>query len=106
MNIIDIANEFAAKENVKVINEIEIEIGEVSGVVYEALEFALECIVKNTILENARRTIIKISGKARCVSCSNEFKIEDLYTPCPNCGHFGSDIIQGKELRVKSLVVD
>jgi hydrogenase nickel incorporation protein HypA/HybF len=105
-NVIDIADEYAKKANAKIIYEIEIEVGFMSGVVYEALEFALKSCTENTILENSKITIIRIPGIAKCKKCSHEFEIEDLYTPCPKCKHFGYDIIQGKELRVKSINID
>ena len=53
MNVIEIADEYAAKANATVVKEIEIEVGELSGVVLDALEFAMEVAVKNTILEQA-----------------------------------------------------
>ena len=104
--IIDIAGETARKNNIKVISEIEIEVGTISGIVIESLEFALEVSVKNTILENAKTTIIKIPCKAKCLNCSHEFEIDNYYTQCPQCEHFNFDILQGKELKVKSIIVD
>ena len=106
INVIEIAKEYAEKANAKVIHEIEIEVGDMSGVVLESLEFALDCSVKNTILENTKRIITKVVGKARCNNCSNEFEINDLYYPCPKCNQFNSEVIQGKELRVKSINID
>ena len=40
MNIVDIATDYARKENVSVVKEIEIEVGELAGVVMDALEKA------------------------------------------------------------------
>jgi hydrogenase nickel incorporation protein HypA/HybF len=106
LNIVEIAKENAQKAKSNSIKEIELVVGELSGVVYEALEFAMDEAVKNTILENAKRTIIRIPGKAKCDSCSHEFDLKDIYTPCPKCNSFMSEIIEGKELRVKSLIVE
>jgi len=106
MNIIDIAGEYAEKAKAKVVHRIEIEVGELSGVVFEALEFAMENAVKNTILENAKWFIHKISGKVLCENCSYEFDTDNVYTPCPKCGDYRQEIIQGRELRVKSITVD
>ena len=42
MDIVDIATSSASKEAATVVKEIEIEVGQLSGVVMEALEFSLE----------------------------------------------------------------
>jgi len=106
MSVIDIADEYAARENVKCINGIEIEVGELSGVILEALEFAMGFAIKETILENAKCYYIKIPGAVKCKNCLHEFNTNNLYTPCPECNSYEQDILSGRELRVKSLIVD
>lgn len=106
MNIIEIAEENARNANTSVINEIELDIGSQSGVVLEALEFAIESAKQGTMLENANWVINEIPAMARCNSCNHEFETKDLFTPCPKCDNPFSEIYQGKELRVKSLKVE
>lgn len=106
MSIIEIADEYAANADAKVVNEIEIEVGELSGVVLEALEFAMEVAVKKTILENATCHYIQIPGIVRCKGCSHEFNTSNLHTSCPKCNSFEQEFVTGRELRVKSLIVD
>ena len=106
MNIVDIATDYARKENASVVREIEIEVGELAGIVLDALEFYMETAVEESILEGAVRKIIHIPGKARCRECSHEFEIHDLYTLCPRCGSPAPEIIAGTQLRVKSLLVE
>ena len=106
MNVVEIAAEYAGKEKAKVVREIEIEVGELSGIVLEALEFALESAVKDTILEHARIVMTVIPGKARCIQCYYEYHTSDLFRSCPVCRSCAPDIIGGKELRVKSITVD
>jgi len=105
-NIIDIASESARQNRIIRIKEIEIEVGSISGIVVESLEFALEMSVRDTVLENAKTTIIKIPGKAKCLNCNLEFEIDSYYAQCPECQNYNFDVIQGKELRVKSLIAD
>ena len=105
-NIIEIATEYAEKNNASVIKEIEIEIGELSGVVVEALEFAMESATKDTLLENAKISINYIPGRAKCLNCRNEFPVASLYETCPECNTFNPEIIKGNELRIKSLIID
>lgn len=106
MNIVEIAEENAKQSGVNIITEIELEVGDLSGVVLEALEFAMEEAVKNTMLKDAKRIITSIGGMAKCNVCSHEFSIEDIHTPCPECASFDSEVIKGKELKVKSLIAE
>jgi len=106
LSIIDIANEYAVKAKSDNIIEIEIEVGDVSGVISEALEFSLESAVKNSVLEKATRKIIKIPGMAKCNDCGTQFNIDNVYGQCPGCSSYDNEVIKGKELRVKSLLID
>ena len=106
MDIVDIATASAAKEEATVVKEIEVEIGQLSGVVMEALEFSLEAAVKGTILESARRNLVLIPGRARCTRCNHEYDTDTFFKPCPECGASAPDIVRGRELRVKSLIVE
>jgi hydrogenase nickel incorporation protein HypA/HybF len=106
MNIVEIAEENARKEGAKVVTEIELEIGTLSGVVLEALEFAMDSAIKGTMLENAKVVIMTVNGRAKCAECGNVFETDTPFEPCPGCGNPFSDIIQGKELTVKKLKVE
>ena len=106
MSIIEIAEENARNEKATVINEIELDIGTQSGVVLEALDFAMQAAVRGTMLEHAEVKINTIPARAACTSCQHEFYVEDLFSPCPECGHPFCEIIQGRELKVRSLKVE
>jgi hydrogenase nickel incorporation protein HypA/HybF len=106
MDIVDIASVAATEAEATVVKEIEVEIGQLSGVVMEALEFSLEAAVKGTVLETARRNLVVIPGRARCTKCYHEYDTDTLFMPCPECGACAPDIVRGRELRVKSLLVE
>jgi hydrogenase nickel incorporation protein HypA/HybF len=106
MSIVEIAEDSARRANASVINEIELEIGTQSGVVLEALEFAMQSAVQGTMLEKAVVKINAVPARAACSACQHEFYIEALFSPCPKCGNPFCDIIQGKEMKVKSLLAE
>jgi hydrogenase nickel incorporation protein HypA/HybF len=106
LNIVDIASTTAKNASATKINEVEVEIGTLSGVVVEALELALESAAKNTLLENAKIIINKIKARAKCNKCSTEFEPENLIAQCPICNSFDFRIVHGRELQVKSINVD
>jgi hydrogenase nickel incorporation protein HypA/HybF len=106
VNIVDIAIEHAEKANARRVNEVELEIGELSGVIYEAMETAMDFAIKGTLLDGAEVKIIHIAGRGLCSGCGKEFEIENLFDPCPWCGAFNPEVLAGKELRIKSINVD
>ena len=59
-SVVDLAEEVAEKEKADSVVSIDIEIGTLSGVVVDALEFAMEMTVKNTKLEFAKINYIKM----------------------------------------------
>jgi hydrogenase nickel incorporation protein HypA/HybF len=106
VSIVDIAVEHAEKANAKKVNEVELEIGELSGVICEAMETAMEAAIKGTLLEGAEIKILRITGRGMCAECNKDFHITNLFDPCPDCGAFNPEILSGKELRIKSINVD
>lgn len=106
MGIVDIARKEVKKANKQRVETIELDIGAISGVEYEALDFAWAMGVKETVLEGAQRIINKIPAKAKCVSCQHEFEAKTIFDSCPECGEFFTEILSGKELRVKALTVE
>jgi len=106
MSIVTIAEEESVKNNVAGIEEIELEIGELSGIEISAFEFAWEQAIRSTVLERSVKVINHIAGEGKCMNCDAVFPMHQLYEPCPVCGDHFITIQKGKELRVKSLVVN
>ncbi|MGZ3944922.1 MAG: hydrogenase maturation nickel metallochaperone HypA/HybF [Mucilaginibacter sp.] len=105
MGIIEIAERQARAANADVIEEIELDIGTLSGIEIAALDFAWSQAVKQTMLHHTVKKTNSISALAKCMDCDAEFVIEKYYDACPLCGEHLLEIIKGKELRVKSLLV-
>src|SRR5210317_352320 len=105
LGIVDLVDKELAKANRQAVESIELEIGTLAGVEPQALDYAWDEGVKNTVLAKAKRDINYLEGQAKCLECSTIFKVEQLYDSCPNCQSYFKDIIQGKELRVKSIIV-
>ncbi|MCK6690839.1 MAG: hydrogenase maturation nickel metallochaperone HypA [Thermoanaerobaculia bacterium] len=87
------------------VETIELEIGELAGVEISSLEFLWPAAVAGTILEKAVCNIIRPPGKASCGSCGHVFGIKQYFDPCPQCGSHWNEIINGEELRIKSLTI-
>jgi len=98
--------EYLKRENYKKVLKINLEIGDLSGVVKEALEFAYDVCSKGTSIEGAQLKISRVPVKARCDKCYNEFFVEDYCFLCPDCGGIDLKILSGRELKIKEMEVD
>ncbi|MBT8177720.1 MAG: hydrogenase maturation nickel metallochaperone HypA [Eudoraea sp.] len=103
ISIVKIAEEEAKKAKVRHFAAIDLEIGTLAGIEFDALDFVWEAAVQQTVLEKAEKRIIKIPAKARCADCDQAYSLSFVYDACPSCGSYNKNILQGKELRVKSL---
>lgn len=106
LSIVDLAAEQAKKANAKQVVEIELDIGALSGIEVEALNFALEIAVKDTVLEKSRVKINRIGAVSECLQCDHIFDSDDYVHICPQCGESNTRIIKGREMQVKSLLIE
>lgn len=86
--------------------DVVLEIGELSGVVPDSIEFCFEACSKGTLLEGARLKLEIVPGIGSCPSCGVQASMKSLFDPCPDCGAFGLTIVSGEELRVKELELE
>lgn len=105
LNIVELVRDEISKKGDCTVTSLTIEAGELSGVVNESLVFALEQSVKNTEIENTEIEIISIPGKAKC-SCGEEFPATDIISCCPKCNNITSNIIEGRELKIRSITIN
>ncbi|ENN96341.1 hydrogenase nickel insertion protein HypA [Methanocaldococcus villosus KIN24-T80] len=94
---------------VKKVKEIYLEIGELVFVNVEQLKFAFEVISEGTACEGAKVNIEILKSKCRCVNCGYEGEpkiVDDFIISCPKCGGFRLEIIGGKELNIKNVIIE
>ena len=101
--IIDICQQHAGGRRVL---SLEVEIGNLSGVVPEAIDFCFQACSQGTLLEGAHLGIIRIPGRGRCQNCGEETPLATLFDPCIRCGGYRITIEAGEEMRVREIEVD
>lgn len=106
VSIVDIICKKAKEENAQKINNVLLEIGDLSGVMIDALEFGFEAATKNTLADGAELKINRVKGKAFCKNCNKYFYLTTEFTLCPTCDEYNIEIKQGKELNIKSFNID
>jgi hydrogenase nickel incorporation protein HypA/HybF len=104
--ILDIAEEQARAAGAKVINAIEIEVGSLAGVEIPALEFCFDVARRGTAAADAKLVIHEIPGRGHCPDCDGDVAVDYFMAVCPACGQSLVEILQGRELKVRSLNVD
>jgi hydrogenase nickel incorporation protein HypA/HybF len=98
-SVVDMVVERTAGRQVSL---VRLEVGGLSGVVPDAMEFCYELLTSGTSLEGSTLVVEKTPGAAHCRSCGQDFALADLILLCP-CGSADVDVIAGRELRVLSV---
>jgi hydrogenase nickel incorporation protein HypA/HybF len=105
-NLVEIAEQHARSGGHNRVLSVSVDIGELSGVVAEAVEFCFEVVSRDTLLEGSRLIINRISAKMSCRECEQNFHADNYTFECPLCGGFRLDLVQGDELRITEMEVE
>ena len=103
MGIVNIASEACRKANKSSVTRIGLEIGRLSGVEIDALNFVWPAAVERSVLANAEKEIEIIEAEAVCLECGTSYTVTNHYDGCPSCGSYFKEIKKGSELRVKYI---
>lgn len=105
-SVFDIALGEARKHADAPIRKIKLSIGEFSGVVKDALDFAFEVLKPGTPAADAEIEIEIVKLTARCSRCGTiECSLNDLRLKCPHCDR-PLDITSGRDMRVDYIDLD
>ncbi len=104
-NTLDIAIAQAQQNGAKKIDLLTMNIGELSGVIPEALEFAFDVLIQGTMAQNAQLEIKTIPVVCHCQRCDRNFQPEGYIFTCPQCQQVTTDVLTGTELELASVVV-
>ena len=87
--------------DVTAVRSVRLQVGELAGVVPDALAFSFELACAGTLLEGAELVTEAVPGRARCTSCTHAW---DVGMPprltCPACGGTRTDLLAGRELQI------
>ena len=105
-SIVDILKQTALDNNLKGIVKVNLRIGKLSGVMIDALLFALEALkTEEKIIESTMFEIERVDVVAKCNICNREFSFDDeteMALICPSCG-MPLEIISGKEMEIVDI---
>ncbi|USD36907.1 MULTISPECIES: hydrogenase maturation nickel metallochaperone HypA [Ferrimonas] len=104
--IVQILENEAKKQNFSRVTEVCLAVGELAGVELESLRFSFDVITRDTLAEGCALTIEPVPGLAYCFDCSVQVPLQKRGDPCPRCGGFSLQVVDGTQMRVKSLEVE
>jgi hydrogenase nickel incorporation protein HypA/HybF len=85
--------------------KVILEVGKLSGVVPEALEFCFAICTKGTVMAEAKLEFLRPPALGRCKKCEKEFDLVENNFSCPICGMADWDLISGREFIIKEIEV-
>ena len=103
MNVVDAGIKRAQENHALYVTSIELEIGELAGILNDSLLFCFDSVCKNTIAESCKLNIHSVPAIGKCHHCEITFTVESLFAFCPDCSQFQVLIVSGKELKIKSF---
>lgn len=96
---------YAQQQGATRIHRLTLRVGQLSGVVPEALQFAFDVVVQGTMAETAVLAIETLPAICYCPTCRQDFQPSDWIYECPTCLHLCSEVRQGRDLELVSLEV-
>ncbi|MEU9378014.1 hydrogenase maturation nickel metallochaperone HypA [Streptomyces sp. NPDC048255] len=105
MAVVGQVEEAARAGGAGAVSAVRLQVGELAGVVPDALAFCFELACAGTVLEGAALTTESVPARARCGTCTAEWPVgmpPELC--CPGCGR-ATDVtlLSGRELQILSV---
>ncbi|CAM5664805.1 MULTISPECIES: hydrogenase maturation nickel metallochaperone HypA [Streptomyces] len=102
--IIERAGELARADGTDTVSAVTVRVGELAGVVPDALDFAFEVARDGTALASARLVVEQVLAQAWCGTCAEEFAVGmPPFFWCPRCDRPSSDLRSGRELEITGI---
>lgn len=104
MRMVDTALDACKQNDLEKVTEMDISVGEATGLIPHYLKDYYPQCVKDTILEGSKLTVHFIPVMAKCSDCGTEYNPskENDYR-CPSCNSFKATIVHGREFILDRL---
>ncbi len=107
MAVADQVEQIATQNNLRFVDAVVLEVGELSSIVPMFLtEYYPLAVEKKPLLKDSKLKIEMVPGNARCLNCGTEFNVIKNNGYCPECHSFEKEIISGRDFVIKEIQVD
>jgi len=104
MSIVEMAQEEAERHGSVQVQAVHLRLGQLSGVVKEALLASYEMASEETLLAGSKLLIEEIPVEVMCPQCKAPRVVRSIqWFCCPECGAPTPIVLHGKELEVVAL---
>ncbi len=93
----------AEKEKLKKVDKVHFQLGKMMQVVPDLFKFAFDSAKADTLAAEAELEIEFLPVRMKCRQCGTEFELKQQNFQCPDCQGMDLDMVQGRELIVKSI---
>lgn len=104
--ILSIVSSEQKKSGFSRVLEIDLRIGEYSGVIPSCIEEFFPLAAKGTAAENARLVMNIVKAEFECRDCGFRGTLEKHTARCPTCGSTAIRMTAGREFYIKNLTVE
>ncbi|GGW77221.1 putative hydrogenase nickel incorporation protein HypA [Streptomyces lucensis JCM 4490] len=102
--IVEQAQEIARADGTDDVSSVTVRVGELAGVVPDALHFAFEVARDGTALAGARLVVEQVTALAWCGGCAEEFALGmPPFFWCPRCDRPSQELRSGRELEITGV---
>ncbi|MGY1455719.1 hydrogenase maturation nickel metallochaperone HypA [Streptomyces sp. SS8] len=104
--VVESAQDTARRHGASSVEAVRLRVGELSGVVADALRFSFEVVTEGTELAGAELVVEDVPARARCAACALEFAPGvPLRLWCPECGEGATELVAGRELEIVDVTL-
>ncbi|GAA2745752.1 MULTISPECIES: hydrogenase maturation nickel metallochaperone HypA [Kitasatospora] len=99
--VVEQVDEAAREHGAPGVARVRLQVGELAGVVPQALDFCFELACTGTLVEGAALETEQVAARARCTPCATEWAVgmpPDL--GCPSCAGGDVELLSGRELQI------
>ena len=104
--VLDSVNAAAQNAQAECVTKIILNIGEMTEIIQDSLEFAFQVMSEGTLSEGAELVIKTVTPHSICLDCGHEFNHDRFHRTCPECGSYSTSMTRGRELDIESIEVD
>jgi len=124
--IVTTAIDIATKEGARRIKNVHVVLGELQSIDKSILEYAINELKKNTIMDCAEVVFEEEKAEFKCLNCGYVWKLDEVkdlmnedikeaihfvpeaahaFIKCPKCGSLDYEVIKGRGVWIKSIDV-
>ena len=106
MEVIRIVEELSEEKDIKRVQSIVLEVGELSAVVPDfMIEFFPIVVADKPLFKDARLDFVVIPGRGICDGCGKPYEVGKNKGIYPYCGSKEKTLISGQEFNIREVVV-